>query len=110
SLPTLYSAFNRRETAVTLLAARAGIPASGPELLIRTRYGVAVLSDDLPALYSRWERWAADLAESHSNYPVLVRFRSPHALSSWLISLLAVMDSAAMMLALCPTRDRIEPR
>jgi hypothetical protein len=109
-LPTLYSAFNRRETEVTLLAARAGIPAWGPELLIRTRYGVAVLSDDLPALYSRWERWAADLAESHSNYPVLVRFRSPHALSSWLISLLAVMDSAAMMLALCPTRDRIEPR
>jgi hypothetical protein len=109
-LPTLYSSFNRRETEVTLLGARAGTPAWGPELLVRTRYGVAVLSDDLPAFYSRWERWAADVAESHSNYPVLVRFRSPHALASWLIGLLAVMDSAAMLLALCPSRERIEPR
>jgi small basic protein len=109
-LPTLYSAFNRRETEVTLLGARAGMPPWGPELLFRTRYGVAVRSDDLPELYSRWERWAADVAESHSNYPVLVRFRSPQALSSWLVGLLAVMDSAAMLLALRPTRDRIEPR
>jgi hypothetical protein len=109
-LPTLYSAFNRRETEVTLLGSRAGTPPWGPELLLRTRYGVAVLSDDLPDLYERWERWAADVAESHSNYPVLVRFRSPHALSSWLVSLLAVMDSAAMLLALSPSRERIEPR
>jgi hypothetical protein len=50
------------------------------------------------------------VAESHSNYPVLIRFRSPQALSSWLVGLLAVMDSAAMLLALCPSRDRIEPR
>ena len=77
---------------------------------MRTRYGVAVRSDDLPAFYNRWERWAADVAESHSNYPVLIRFRSPQALSSWLVGLLAVMDSAAMLLALCPSRDRIEPR
>jgi hypothetical protein len=109
-LPTLYGAFNRRETEVTLLGARAGTPAWGPELLVRTRYGVAVRTDDLPALYLVWERWAADVAESHSNYPVLVRFRSPRALSSWLISLLAIMDSAAMLLALRPSQDRIEPR
>jgi hypothetical protein len=109
-LPTLYSAFNRRETEVTLLGARAGTPPWGPELLLRTRYGVAALSDDLPDFYDRWERWAADVAESHSNYPVLVRFRSPRALASWLVGLLAVMDSAAMLLALCPSRDRIEPR
>ncbi len=109
-LPTLYAAFNRRETEVTLLLARAGSPPWGPELLLRTRYGVAVRSDDLPAFYSGWERWAADVAESHSNYPVLVRFRSPNKLSSWLVGLLAVMDSAAMLLALCPSRERIEPR
>lgn len=109
-LPTLYAAFNRRETEVTLLGARAGTPSWGPELLLRTRYGVAMRNDDLPDLYDRWERWAADVAESHSNYPVLVRFRSPRALSSWLVALLAVMDSAAMLLALRPSRDRIEPR
>jgi hypothetical protein len=109
-LPTLYGSFNRRETEVTLLGGRAGLPPWGPELLVRTRYGVAVKNDDLPAFYNRWERWAADVAESHSNYPVLVRFRSPRALSSWLVGLLCVMDSAAMLLALCPSQDRIEPR
>src|ERR1700733_8368161 len=31
SLPTLYAAFNRRETEVTLLNARAGLPSWGPE-------------------------------------------------------------------------------
>ena len=101
-LPTLYGAFNRRETEVTLLGARAGHPPWGPELLLRTRYGVAVRSDDLPAFYNRWERWAADVAESHSNYPVLVRFRSPHPLDSWLVGLLSVMDSAAMLLGPAP--------
>lgn len=109
-LPTLYSAFNRRETEVTLLGARAGTPPWGPELLLRTRYGVAAGTDHLPEFFDRWERWAADVAESHSNYPVLVRFRSPQPLSSWLVGLLAVMDAAALYLALCPSRERMEPR
>jgi hypothetical protein len=109
-LPTLYAAFNRRETEVTLLEMRAGKPPWGPELLLRTRYGVRARTDDLPEFYAQWERWAADVAESHSNYPVLVRFRSPQPLSSWLVSLLAVMDSAAMLLALAPSRERMEPR
>jgi hypothetical protein len=34
-LPTLYAAYNRRETLVTLLESQAGAPAWGPELLIR---------------------------------------------------------------------------
>ena len=109
-LPTLYAAFNRRETEVTLLGARAGAPPWGPELLARTKWGIYGDRDDLPAFYAIWERWAADLAESHSNYPVLMRFRSPQPMSSWLVGLLAVMDSAALLLALAPSRDRIEPR
>jgi hypothetical protein len=109
-LPTLYAAFNRRETEVTLLEARAGSPPWGPELLARTRYGIDTRIDDLPAFYSLWERWAAEVAESHTNYPVLIRFRSPQPYTSWLIGLLAVMDSAALLLALCPSRARIEPR
>jgi hypothetical protein len=109
-LPTLYAAFNRRETDVTLLGSRAGSPPWGPELLARTKWGIYGNRDDLPAFYAIWERWAADLAESHSNYPVLMRFRSPQPLSSWLVGLLAVMDSAALLLAVAPSRDRIEPR
>jgi hypothetical protein len=64
-LPTLYSAFNRRENEVALLNARAGVPSWGPELLARTHYalgsGVSTI-DTLPDLYERWERWAADVA------------------------------------------------
>jgi len=104
-LPTLYASFNRRETEVALLNARAGVPSWGPELLGRTHYalgsGLSTL-DTLPDLYAQWERWAADVAESHTTYLPLVRFRSPGPLSSWVTALLAVMDSAAMFLALSP--------
>ncbi len=106
-LPTLYAAFNRRETEVALLNARSGVPSWGPELLARTHYalgtGVSTL-DTLPDLYERWERWAADVAESHTTYLPLVRFRSPGGLSSWVTSLLAVLDSAALILTLAPDR------
>ncbi len=104
-LPTLYSAFNRRETEVALLNARAGVPSWGPELLARTHYalgsGVSSL-DTMPDLYAQWERWAADVGESHTTYLPLVRFRSPAPLSSWVTGLLAVLDSAALFLVLSP--------
>jgi hypothetical protein len=82
-----------------LLNARAGVPSWGPELLARTHYvlgsGVSTL-DTLPDLYARWERWAADVAESHSGCLPLVRFRSPRPLSSWVSALLAMLDSAVL--------------
>jgi hypothetical protein len=99
-LPTLYASFNRRETEVTLVGVRAGHPAWGPELLARNEMATTVV--DLPEFYRGWERWASDVAESHSSYPILVRFRSPDPRSSWLIALLAVMDSAALLHALSP--------
>lgn len=107
-LPTLYASFNRRETMVTLLQSRAGAPAWGPEIL--SRYQNVDLVDQLPALYTEWERWAADVSESHTNYPMLIFFRSPHPLRSWILALLAVMDSAALYLALAPERAPTEAR
>ncbi|MGH3408496.1 MAG: hypothetical protein ACRDRJ_39285 [Streptosporangiaceae bacterium] len=111
-LPTLYSAFNRRETEVALLNARAGAPSWGPELLARTHYalgsGVSTI-DTLPQLYADWERWAADVTESHTTYLPLVRFRSPRPLSSWVTALLATLDSAALILALSPQQAPTVP-
>lgn len=107
-LPTLYAAFNRRETEVTLVGVRAGHPAWGPELLARNE--MATSAGDLPQFYRSWERWAADVAESHASYPILVRFRSPDPHSSFLIALLAVMDSAALLHALSPDATPIEAR
>lgn len=108
-LPTLYSAFSRRETEVSLLASRAGSPPWGPELLARTRVGLQA-EEEMADFYRGWERWAADVAESHSNYPVLIRFRSPQAYASWVVGVLAVLDSAALWLAVSPSRAPVAGR
>jgi hypothetical protein len=100
-LPTLYNAYNRRETEVTLLQSRAGEPAWGPELLARQALVGTV--DELGTLYTNWERLAADIGESHSNYTILLSFRSPRPYRSWIVGLLAVMDAAALHMALAPT-------
>jgi hypothetical protein len=104
-LPALYGAYNRRENEVALLNSRAGTPSWGPELLARTHYalgsGISSL-DGLPDFYGHWERWAADITESHVTYLPLVWFRSPSDEASWVTSLLAVLDSAALYLSLCP--------
>ncbi len=100
-LPAIYQAFNRREALVTLLEARAGLPAWGPELL--GRHQLIGSLDALRGLYSDWEQWAAEVSESHTSYPVLLYFRSPEPWYSWVLALLAVLDAAAMQLALAPS-------
>lgn len=102
-LPTIYAGYNRRETEVTLLSARAGSPPWGPELLARTRVGIQG-EDSLDDFYRAWERWAADVAETHVSYPSLLWFRSPNANTHWTVSLLAVLDSAALYSALAPAK------
>lgn len=106
-LPTLYSAFNRRETLVTLLVSRAGVPAWGPEILARTKWGIYAGDTEpvLLELFTAWEQWAAEVGESHTTYLTLARLRSPRPLSHWVTSLLAVMDAAALHLALAPERE-----
>ena len=107
-LPVLYSAFNRREALVTLLESRAGSPPWGPELL--ARHQLVAIMDSLPRFYEEWEAWAADISESHSSYTVLLWFRSPHHDRSWITALLAVLDSAALYLALAPKRAPSQAR
>jgi hypothetical protein len=107
-LPALYSSFNRRESLVALLESRAGVPAWGPELL--ARHQLVGISDTLPDLYAAWEEWAADVAETHTTYPVLLLFRSPEPWYSWLLGLIAVLDAAAMHLALAPSSASSQAR
>ncbi len=99
-LPVLYGSFNKRENLVTMLDARAGVPAWGPEVLARAELVDNV--ENLDWLYRSWEEWAADVAESHTTYPPLVYFRSPHPMRSWVTGLLAVLDAAALHLATRP--------
>jgi hypothetical protein len=99
-LPTLYSAFSAREAEVTLLGTRAGVPAWGPEILARHHWFRT--TGELPDLYRDWERWAAAVAESHTNYPSLMWFRSPVPWRSWLTALTAMLDAAALHDAINP--------
>jgi len=99
-LPAIYSAYNRREALVTALSIRGGAPNWGPELL--ARHSDAKSRATLAPLYAAWESWSANIMESHTSYPWLISFRSPEPLHSWVIGLLAVLDSAALYLALAP--------
>ena len=100
-LPALYSAFADREAEVTLLTSRSGTPAWGAELLARSHWFGTM--SELTELYTTWERWAAAVSESHTNYPTLMWFRSPSASRSWLLALTATLDAAALQDAASPS-------
>lgn len=53
-------------------------------------------------MYERRAEWAADIAESHSTYRTLIYFRSRIPRQAWPLAFLAVLDAAALQLALCP--------
>ncbi len=96
-LPVLYGAFSQREVNISLLDARAGSPPSASEMLKRL-----ARRDDSQALEQNlhdWEKWAAELMESHLSYPVLCFFRSQHNNQSWLAALATVLDVSALLIA-----------
>jgi hypothetical protein len=97
-LPVLYQGFSRREVNISLLDARAGSPPSAGELLLRHVDDMA----GLDMLLRDWERWAAELMESHLSYPVLLYFRSQHEHQSWLGALTAILDASALVMVGIP--------
>jgi len=92
-LPVLSQSFSRREVNISLLDARAGSPPTAAEMLRRHSHGRGL--EDLQKLFHEWERWSADLLESHLSYPVLAYFRSHHDNQSWLGALTAILDASA---------------
>ena len=96
-LPVLYQAFSRREITISLLDARAGSPPTSGELLRRMAVGRALSGTS--HLLSEWERWAAELLESHLSYPVLSYYRSQHDNQSWVAALTIILDTSALHIA-----------
>jgi hypothetical protein len=96
-LPTMYSAFSRREVAVTLMEVRAGQPPSAVEMLKRFHriHGLRQLNEQ----WRMWEAWFADIEESHTSLPALVFFRSPRPDHSWVNAAGVVLDAASLTLA-----------
>jgi hypothetical protein len=94
-LPVIYQGFSRRELHISLLDARAGSPPSAAQLLSR----LGGNAEDLDPLLRDWERWSADLMESHLSYPVLCYYRSQHDNQSWLAALTTILDASAIVIA-----------
>ena len=95
-LPALNQSFSRREVNISLLDARAGSPPTAAEMLRRHTQGNAM--EALTRLLYEWERWSAELLESHLSFPVLVYFRSQHDNQSWLAALTSILDTSAFVI------------
>jgi Ion channel len=94
-LPVLQQAFSQRELTISLLDARAGSPPSAAQVLLRAVNSPEVVQSFL----IEWERWAAELLESHLSFPVLSYYRSQHDNQSWLATLTTILDTCAILLA-----------
>jgi hypothetical protein len=93
-LPTMYSAFSKRETLVTLLEVRAGSPPSASTMYKRMhRLGQM---DGLTDMWKSWEIWFAELEETHTSLAALAFYRSPRPEHSWVTAAGAVLDAAAI--------------
>lgn len=96
-LPTIYSAFSKRESAIKLLEVRAGAPSSAIEMFMR--YHSINWLYDMNEFWKNWEVWFAEVEESHTSLTPLVFFRSPRADQSWVTAAGTVLDAAALSLS-----------
>lgn len=96
-LPSLSQAASQRELTISLLDARAGSPPTAAEGILRAARAGHIAG--VEPFLAEWERWAAQLLESHLSFPVLVFYRSQHDNQSWLAALTAVLDGCALFLA-----------
>jgi len=97
-LPAIYQVIRRRAVLSKQLGNRVGSPAWGPRILLE--HHAANAMEVLPRLYADWDRWACEVADGHTKYPVLNQFRLPRSRHHWLLSLVAMMDAAAMDLSI----------
>jgi hypothetical protein len=96
-LPVLYQTFSRREISISLLDARAGSPPTAGELF--RRLAAARNLSAIGPFLVEWERWSAELLESHLSFPVVSYFRSQHDNQSWVGALTMILDTSALLIA-----------
>lgn len=94
-LPTMYAAFSRRETAVTMLEVRAGTPPFLSDMLVR--YHLIRGLGELDEIWETWEVWFSEVAESHTSLAALTFFRSPQPDRHWVTAAGAVLDAASFV-------------
>lgn len=95
-LPVIFQGFAQRELDISLLDEHAGSPPSAGELL--RRHGMDGTVSSLDQFLHEWERWAANVLESHLSYPTLAYWRSQHENQSWLAALTMILDACSLIL------------
>ncbi len=93
-IPTLYTAFQRREISVSRLSVRAGMPT--------TPWGVIEMAksvdsyERLDELWREWEQWFIEVGETHTTLTILNFYRSPDPDQTWITAAANVLDAAAL--------------
>jgi len=106
-VPVIYQTFSRREVVISMLDARAGSPPSAGELLYRAGGSGC---EALQSLLMEWERWSAELLESHVSFPLLGFYRSQHDNQSWVGALTTILDTSAVLIADGRNKDDYQAR
>jgi hypothetical protein len=103
-LPTMYTAFGRREALVSITSTYAGTPPSGTTMLERFS-----LIRGLEELEERvWEPWLqgfVDIEETHTSLGALALFRSPSPSRSWVTAAGSVLDAASLLASSVEVED-----
>jgi hypothetical protein len=96
-LPTLYSVYSRREAITTAFETSAGEPPEAAELLVR--FHVLASPERLDLIWTEWRDWFNESRETHTALPMVVLFRSAKEDRSWIVTVAAVLDAAALTIS-----------
>jgi len=96
-LPTLFGAYSRREAQLLTLDDLSDERTSSTGLIEAWHADRGL--DGLAAAFADWERWCAEVFDSHTAYPMLALFRSRQPGQHWLTALGVVTDAASICLA-----------
>jgi hypothetical protein len=95
-LPTIYAAHHEREKGINVLRPFAGTPPSPIDLLVNLdRLGTL----DNPELWRTAASWMLDLDQTHTAFPALSYFPESSPEQSWVASVGAMLDGAAVLLS-----------
>jgi hypothetical protein len=105
-LPVLYGAYSRRE--VQLLTLDDLTDSTSPVGLLALYFRQGGLAKAYSS-FEVWDRWCADVYDSHTAYPMLMLFRSRQPGQSWLTALGVMTSAAALTIAIVPEARTREP-
>lgn len=96
-LPTMYGVYSRREAITTEFESYAGSPPEAAEMIVR--YHRLAGLDRADQIWVDWNSWFTEARETHTALPMVVLFRSAKPGRSWVTTTAAVLDAAALRVA-----------